>query len=374
MNVIGELSELADEAEREQSVLGELVKPAETLRRAAEQIGRSWSRSNLGYHALVYYGNFDPVPAGVVFSIEWGLEERWPVNTPDRGWQVFDEDAPRRAVIDRTGGIESSIFEAPLERARKRFAVLRGNLISILSAALQSASDSFLKKRLEEIETIEPPSAETVAARMVPRRQLMTRDTLALGEGLRVAPHQSVIAVTLSFEATREAFELLAQAAKLSAAHIGRLDPEGRRGVQTGGQVVFIGHGRSLMWRVLSDFLKDRLGLAVSEFNTVSAAGVPTVERLREMLNAAAFAFIIMTGEDEAADGELRARQNVIHEAGLFQGRLGFEKAISLLEDGCSDFSNIHGLGFIPFSKGDIGTCFEKVRQVLEREKMIAGS
>ena len=56
-----------------------------------------------------------------------------------------------------------------------------------------------------------------------------------------------------------------------------------------------------------------------------------------------------MTAEDEQPDGTLRARENVIHEAGLFQGRLGFEKAIILLEEGCEEFSNIEGLGQIRF-------------------------
>ena len=48
----------------------------------------------------------------------------------------------------------------------------------------------------------------------------------------------------------------------------------------------------------------------------------------KEMLADADFAFIVMTAEDEHGDGRLHARQNVIHEAGLFQGRLGFEQAI----------------------------------------------
>jgi len=37
------------------------------------------------------------------------------------------------------------------------------------------------------------------------------------------------------------------------------------------------------------------------------------------MLEAADFAFLIMTGEDEAADGKPQARMNVVHEAGCFK-------------------------------------------------------
>jgi predicted nucleotide-binding protein len=51
------------------------------------------------------------------------------------------------------------------------------------------------------------------------------------------------------------------------------------------------------------------------------------------MLEDAAFAFLILTAEDEATDEKLHARENVVHEAGLFQGKLGFKKAILLLED-----------------------------------------
>ena len=100
-------------------------------------------------------------------------------------------------------------------------------------------------------------------------------------------------------------------------------------------------------------------------------AGITNVARLSEMLDAAGIAFLIMTAEDEQMDGKVHARMNVVHEAGLFQGRLGFTRAIVLLEDGCEEFSNIHGLGQIRFPKGNIRAAFEEVRQVLEREGLV---
>jgi predicted nucleotide-binding protein len=148
------------------------------------------------------------------------------------------------------------------------------------------------------------------------------------------------------------------------------IDQRKRKKTATG-KTVFIGHGRSAIWLELKDFLRERLHLSVEEFNSVAVPGMTTASRLEEMLDSAAFAFLIMTAEDDQPDGKLRARENVVHEAGLFQGRLGFERAIILLEDGCEKFSNIHGLNEIRFPKNKISSECEKIRQVLEREGLV---
>ena len=144
----------------------------------------------------------------------------------------------------------------------------------------------------------------------------------------------------------------------------------GQRGSNNGARV-FIGHGRSPIWRELKDFIEDKLSLPVDEFNSVQTAGTSTTGRLIEMLSSAAIAFLVMTGEDEQPTGELRPRENVVHEAGMFQGRLGFERAIVIIEDGCEKFSNNAGLTHIPFPKGRIRAAFQDVREVLEREGLI---
>jgi predicted nucleotide-binding protein len=66
------------------------------------------------------------------------------------------------------------------------------------------------------------------------------------------------------------------------------------------------------------------------------------------------------------------ARDNVIHEVGLFQGRLGFERAIVLLEESCEEFSNITGLSQLRYPTGRISAIFEKLRAVLEREGLVS--
>lgn len=134
------------------------------------------------------------------------------------------------------------------------------------------------------------------------------------------------------------------------------------------GRKVFIGHGRSLQWLRLKAFLSERLALDCDEFNIEPAAGIHTTDRLEIMLSQAGMAFLVMTAEDKHADGTVHARENVVHEVGLFQGRIGSRRAIVMLEEGCAKFSNLDGLTLIMFPPNDIAARFEDVRRVLERE------
>ena len=146
---------------------------------------------------------------------------------------------------------------------------------------------------------------------------------------------------------------------------------KGRSIAKSEGKVT-IGHGRSGEWRVLKEFLQERLGLVVDEFNQSSTAGMPNTDRLQEMLDVSCFAFLVMTAENTDDQGKAHARENVIHEIGLFQGQLGFRRAVVLLEEGCEEFSNIQGVGQIRFKAGRLPEKFEEIRMVLERENIKA--
>jgi len=132
--------------------------------------------------------------------------------------------------------------------------------------------------------------------------------------------------------------------------------------------VVFIGHGRSAQWRDLKDHLQDKHGFKIEAYETGARAGHTIRDILEEMASKSTFALLVLTGEDETSDGGLRARQNVVHEAGLFQGKLGFSRAILLLEEGVEDFSNVHGVQYIQFAKGKIRESFGEVLATLRRE------
>ena len=101
-------------------------------------------------------------------------------------------------------------------------------------------------------------------------------------------------------------------------------------------------------------------------YETGARAGHTIRDILQSMLERSSFALLVLTKEDETADCQMRARQNVVHETGLFQGKLGFSRAIVLLEKGTEDFSNIRGIEQVRFNK--IEETFGDVVATLKRE------
>lgn len=135
---------------------------------------------------------------------------------------------------------------------------------------------------------------------------------------------------------------------------------------------IFIGHGRSKLWKEVALFLRDELNLScVNYFEKDSQTGRFIGDALRDFQNETTFAIIVMTAEDETKDNKMRTRQNVVHETGFFQGKLGFEKVAILKQDGVETFSNIDGLQYIPFSGNNINQTFTELQKMLKREGVI---
>ena len=137
---------------------------------------------------------------------------------------------------------------------------------------------------------------------------------------------------------------------------------------ETKAPLIFIGHGKSPLWRELKDHLSNKHDYKIEAYETGARAGHTIRDILDEMASKCSFAILVMTGEDEDKDGKLKARPNVIHEIGLFQGRLGFSRAIVLLENGTEEFSNLNGIQQLRFSEGNIKEVFGDILATLKRE------
>lgn len=344
-------------------------KEADALIEAASEIGKSWSGSWLGYHSCIYYENFEDPPPGAVFSQEWGLMDSMSMGS--RGsWHEYNFDDVVSLIYERANNPSIEELLESTRESEEAFDEAKASVLSIVHAGHDLENDKFLASLVKKIEDATLFDESDLIDYWRPKGQVISRDMVAIEKGQVIPPHFSVLAkanaATFPYKACKDLRKLIVRL----ASHIKNLEGKEVREERIGTNI-FIGHGRSPDWREVKDFVSDRLQLPWDEFNRVPVAGVTNITRLAQMLEQASFAFLIMTAEDEQADGNHHARMNVIHEVGLFQGRLGFERAIVLLEDGCDEFSNIQGLGQLRFPKGNISAIFEDIRAILEREEII---
>lgn len=131
---------------------------------------------------------------------------------------------------------------------------------------------------------------------------------------------------------------------------------------------IFIGHGHDSQWKNLKDHLHEKHGCDVECYESGATAGLTISEVIEDLLATSSIAILILTGEDIDAVGTSHARENVIHELGLFQGRLGRRRAIILLEEGVQEFSNIYGINQIRFKPNNIQETFGEVLATIRRE------
>ena len=365
--------ELAQIAERlvtlaQRGDSAEIVDPLSSLQDSAERVGRSASGSWLGYHAFVYYEGLNTRPPDAHFDQQWGLEGSFGSRTSG-SWVQYTREMVEAAIYGRAGDPDLGPAREFNDLARREVESCKSEVLSVLQTHI-TQDDPFLDDVRSKFHDVLLVGRQDVINKFVPRSTWTSYDDLAINQGQQTPPHIYVLAEVIAMKVTRETISKMIQLVRQTTSHISRqqtvLLPEAAVGTN-----VFIGHGRSVVWRELKDFIEDRLGLQTDEFNRVSVVGNTNTERLGEMLDTAAMAFLVMTAEDEQHDGKYHPRLNVVHEVGLFQGRLGFKRAIVLLEDGCEEFGNIAGLVQIRFSRGNVRSAFEDVRQVLEREGLV---
>lgn len=368
--LIGRLRDLEAECLRLAivDVATELLPIKATYEERLQQLEKSHSRSWFGDHATTYYSGFQPPPGSRTFDVEWGFIPGFN-GSRNRGWETYSREELREFVFRGIGEQIFYEFHNLAEQITGKFSIVRDqaiDVLEVLAGLIKSSAVSRYKAKLEELKPYEVADYINGCLRSAPN---MTRNSEEIAKGSNVPVHVQYQAAIQSLQVTKRRTNELAAILRNVIEAMSLHEPSSASA--NGGSAVFIGHGRSEQWRVLKDFVKERLGLPHEEFNRVPTAGIGTQERLTEMLERCGFALLVLTAEDLHNNGSLHARENVIHEAGLFQGTLGWRKAIILLEEGCDEFSNIVGLGQIRFPTGNIAACFEEIRRVLEREGLL---
>lgn len=130
---------------------------------------------------------------------------------------------------------------------------------------------------------------------------------------------------------------------------------------------VFITHGGDPTWREVERFIQNECNpnLPTLELAYEASKGRTIIEKLDDESNNCSYAVVVMTGEDEANE-ELRARENVVHEIGFFQGRYGRNRVCLLHEEGVNIPSNLSGVVYCPFPKGRVSAALIDLQRELQ--------
>ncbi len=372
--IVTELQDIREELQHvlqkteESSFKGKL----DMLQERVEELERASARLWKEGHENVYYEDFQPCPAGKTYTKPGYIPgTREPSGDPS--WRRYRPTKVIDRILEGTDQSDIETLTEVAEECKQLFNDKRMEVCSRLEITNDRHSSGVLDDLLSRTWELSIKSAQDFE---ISKKPSQPSGNLIDGTLFRIPedatpPQIEMLAKILWIRDTKDKVKKLTEIITKVTDHMKRVNQTGSK-TNPMGEKIFIGHGRSSVWLELEKFLKDRLIQQVDEFNRVPTAGITNIDRLSKMLDQAKFAFLVMTAEDEQADGTMYARMNVIHEAGLFQGRLGFDRAIVLLEEGCEDFTNIEGLGQIRFPKGDIAARFEEIRRLLEERNIVS--
>ena len=138
---------------------------------------------------------------------------------------------------------------------------------------------------------------------------------------------------------------------------------------------VFVTHGQSKAWIEVARFIdkETELHLESVELAEEPNKGRTVIDKLIEEGDECSYAVIVMTGDDFTTDDQARARENVIHELGYFQGRYGRDRICILHEVNVNIPSNLGGVVYYRFPKGNVRGAFADLQKELRQAFPVSG-
>ena len=168
-------------------------------------------------------------------------------------WREYDSEGVKEHIRHMAGDPDLADARAVANKAAEVFEYSKSELVSILQSELDDRDDSFLENLKAQMDKLLPMSPFEIAQIKAPKGQIMTRDTVVLGQGTQVPPHMAILAEAQSI---RQSFGICSAAAEIAAKAASHLERKSRKRkvAERIGTNVFIGHGQSHLWRDLKDF------------------------------------------------------------------------------------------------------------------------
>ena len=279
---------------------------------------------------------------------------------------VFEPDMPHMRYQYRHGEADETVALKILGRCNARCTVFVTKRYDF-TESFQTVSDGVelrtfrLRHPLRESELEDATGAGDVFAAAVLASLTSTRLKIEFGAylGLQLARFKTVRARSGRFTLPDPGRGFLGDLEMLNTAEV----PTARG--------VFLVHHDSPYRAVVRRFIENDCGLPVYEMTTADIAESGFAELLREQAPRCGFAICLLGKTETMADGRARADQNVVYQAGFFQGRYGFGRVALLSEEGCEGFSNVAGIVHLDFPPDHVDATFIELRRMLQREGLI---
>jgi predicted transcriptional regulator len=236
--------------------------------------------------------------------------------------------------------------------------------------------------RLGLKEPLGPRPAKDIAVLAPEAISRLVLETINEGQGRNVQDSEIAETTGLSLEVVRDHLDLLDDedvlvlAKDLGGNRSARLNARGRLALSGSPapilettmhpKRIFLTHGRSPDWHEIQRYIEKTVGVETLELSEEPFQGRTILQKLDDESRKCGYAVIVLTGDDRVGEDEVRARENVIHEIGFFQGRYGLDRVCLVYERGVNIPSNISGLGYIPFPKGEVRAAFADLRKEID--------
>jgi hypothetical protein len=274
-----ELFAIADQLEvlKNESDTLKVSNPLNKLQTSAEQVQKSWCGSWLGHHSRIYYKGLQIPPPGARFSQMDGMRDNYFSDTIG-DWCEYNFDRIKEEIYRIAGNPDLNYSKELSKKVIESIEDKRAEIISLLTTMQVNQNDSFVSDLRKKTENIRIFNQNDYINALRPSR-VMTRDYAALGQGVQVPPHVEILVELLEIKGIFEDCKTLTSLARRAASHIARQERHVRRNQEIG-TTIFIGHGRSPVWKDFKDFIQDRLRLPWDEFNRVPVAGITNCSAL----------------------------------------------------------------------------------------------
>jgi len=124
---------------------------------------------------------------------------------------------------------------------------------------------------------------------------------------------------------------------------------------------IFISHGQNDFYREINNYLVNEYKLPTVYDERDFLKGNTYIENIEMLVNDSSYGLVVLTKDDEFEKEKWRARQNVIHELGIFQNAFGRTNTLVLKEEGVDFPTNLNGMNEYQINLNNHADIYNKI-------------